>query len=83
MVFDLDNRDSFLNLSHWEDEMKRYGVEMNRIKVTVCGNKTDAKGRVRKKQLNCPRKLIQMRFRNGLRIGVMIIMKPQQVQEIM
>ena len=27
MVFDLDNRDSYNALVHWEDEMKRNGVE--------------------------------------------------------
>lgn len=45
MVFDCDNRDSFLNLVHWEDEMKKCGIEGNRIKVIVCGNKSDSKGR--------------------------------------
>ena len=45
MVFDLDNRDSYNSLIHWEDEMKRCGVETNRVKVVVCGNKSDAKGR--------------------------------------
>lgn len=45
MVFDYDNRDSFLALKEWEDEMKRCGVEMNRIRVVLCGNKADAKGR--------------------------------------
>ena len=45
MVFDLDNRDSFNSLVHWEEEMKRNGVDPNRIKVVVCGNKSDSKGR--------------------------------------
>jgi len=45
MVFDLDNRDSYTSLSQWEDEMKKFGVETNRCKVVVCGNKTDAKSR--------------------------------------
>jgi GTPase SAR1 family protein len=45
MVFDLDNRDSFNSLVHWEDEMRKSGgVEMNRIKIVVCGNKADSKG---------------------------------------
>ena len=45
MVFDVDNRDSFNSLSHWEEEMRRFGIEMNRTKVVVCGNKIDNKGR--------------------------------------
>ena len=45
MVFDLDNRDSYNSLVHWEDEMKKGGVETNRVKVVVCGNKSDSKGR--------------------------------------
>lgn len=45
MVFDLDNRDSFNSLVHWEDEMRKAGgVDMSRIKVVVCGNKCDTKG---------------------------------------
>lgn len=45
MVFDLDNRDSYNSLVQWEDEMKKNGIESNRVKVTVCGNKADSKGR--------------------------------------
>jgi DnaJ family protein C protein 27 len=45
MVYDIDNRDSFSSLVHWEEEMKRNGVDMTRVKVIVCGNKCDTKGR--------------------------------------
>jgi DnaJ family protein C protein 27 len=45
MCYDVDNRDSFTSLVHWEDEMKRYGVDMARVKVVVCANKCDLKGR--------------------------------------
>jgi GTPase SAR1 family protein len=45
MVFDCDNRDSFTQLSHWEDEMKRCGIDMNRTRIVLCGNKADSKGR--------------------------------------
>ncbi len=45
MVYDIDNRDSFSSLVHWEDEMKRNNVDMSRVKVIVCGNKCDTKGR--------------------------------------
>lgn len=45
MVFDLDNRDSYNSLIHWEEEMKKNGIDSNRVKVVVCGNKSDSKGR--------------------------------------
>lgn len=45
MVFDLDNRDSYNSLIHWEDEMRKNGVDSSRTKVAVCGNKADSKGR--------------------------------------
>lgn len=45
MVYDVDNRDSYISLVHWEDEMKRFGCDMTRIKVVVCGNKCDSKSR--------------------------------------
>ena len=45
MVFDLDNRDSYNSLVHWEEEMKKNGIDVNRTKIIVCGNKSDSKGR--------------------------------------
>ena len=45
MVFDVDNRDSYISLIHWEEEMKRCGCDMNRLKVIVAGNKCDSKAR--------------------------------------
>ena len=45
MVFDVDNRDSYISLVQWEEEMKRYGIDSSRIKVVVCGNKCDTKNR--------------------------------------
>jgi DnaJ family protein C protein 27 len=45
MVFDLDNRDSYNSLMHWEDEMKKNGIDVTRTKIVVCGNKSDSKGR--------------------------------------
>lgn len=45
MVYDLDNKDSFASLIHWEEEMKRFGVDMSRTKIVVCGNKSDNPGR--------------------------------------
>jgi DnaJ homolog subfamily C member 27 len=45
MVYDLENKDSFASLIHWEEEMKRFGVDMTRTKIIVCGNKCDNPGR--------------------------------------
>jgi len=45
MVYDVDNRDSYISLVHWEEEMKRYGIDMTRVKVILCGNKCDSKSR--------------------------------------
>ena len=45
MVYDVDNRDSFVNLSQWEAEMKRHGIDTNEVQVVVCANKVDGKGR--------------------------------------
>jgi small GTP-binding protein len=45
MVFDVDNRDSYISLVHWEEEMKRSGIEINRVKVIVCANKCESKSR--------------------------------------
>eukprot|EP00357_Protocruzia_adherens_P022672 CAMPEP_0115005294 /NCGR_PEP_ID=MMETSP0216-20121206/19769_1 /TAXON_ID=223996 /ORGANISM="Protocruzia adherens, Strain Boccale" /LENGTH=382 /DNA_ID=CAMNT_0002371559 /DNA_START=77 /DNA_END=1225 /DNA_ORIENTATION=- len=45
MVFDLDNRESFLNLANWEKEMKKNGLNPQTVKITVCGNKSDLKSR--------------------------------------
>ena len=45
MVFDLDNRDSFNSLIHWEEEMKRNGIDSNRTKTVLLGNKNDSKAR--------------------------------------
>jgi DnaJ family protein C protein 27 len=44
-VFDVDNRDSYISLVHWEEEMKRCGCDFNRLKVIVCGNKCESTGR--------------------------------------
>ena len=45
MVFDVDNRDSYISLVHWEEEMKKLGCDFTRIKVVVCGNKCESKQR--------------------------------------
>ena len=44
-LYDVDNKDSFASLVHWEEEMKKFGVAMARVKTIVCGNKCDTKGR--------------------------------------
>ena len=45
MVYDVDNRDSFVSLAQWEAEMKRNGVETNDVQIVVWANKVDGKGR--------------------------------------
>jgi DnaJ family protein C protein 27 len=45
MVFDVDNRDSYISLIHWEEEMKRSGIDSSRVKVVVCANKAESKNR--------------------------------------
>ena len=45
MTYDIDNRDSYVSLPHWEEEMKKFGIEMGRVKVVLCGNKSDTKNR--------------------------------------
>jgi len=45
MVYDVDNRDSFASLTHWEEEMRRNKIDMSRVKIVVCGNKADSKSR--------------------------------------
>ena len=38
MVYDIDNKDSFASLIHWEEEMKKHGVDMARVKTVVLNN---------------------------------------------
>ena len=45
MVFDLDNKQSFLNLTKWEQIMKSQGVDFKQSVVLLLGNKSDAKGK--------------------------------------
>mmetsp|Transcript_11096 Transcript_11096/g.12469 ORF Transcript_11096/g.12469 Transcript_11096/m.12469 type:complete len:193 (+) Transcript_11096:155-733(+) len=45
MVYDVDNRDSFVNLVHWESEMKQNGIDIGEVQIIVCANKVDGKGR--------------------------------------
>ena len=45
MVYDVDNRDSFVNLTQWESEIKRNGIDSNEVQIIVCANKVDGKAR--------------------------------------
>ena len=45
MVFDVDNRDSYISLVHWVEEMQRYGDKSRPIKGVVCANKADLTNR--------------------------------------
>jgi len=44
LVFDLDNRDSFLNVAKWEKDMRDYGIDKKAL-ITLVGNKCDLKSR--------------------------------------
>jgi DnaJ family protein C protein 27 len=35
MVYDVDNRDSFVNLIHWETEMRNNGIDPSQTKIVV------------------------------------------------
>jgi len=45
MVYDIDNRDSYVNLVHWESEMRQNGIDPSQAQVVVCANKVDGRGR--------------------------------------
>mmetsp|Transcript_4066 Transcript_4066/g.3401 ORF Transcript_4066/g.3401 Transcript_4066/m.3401 type:complete len:136 (-) Transcript_4066:38-445(-) len=45
MVYDVDNRDSYVNLVHWESEMRQNGLDPTKVAVVVCANKVDGRGR--------------------------------------
>ena len=45
ICFDLDNRESFINLAKWEKDMKEYGVDKKAV-IFIVGNKSDLKSKV-------------------------------------
>ena len=45
LVFDLNDRDSFLHLGKWEKDMRKYGIDKNAV-ITLVGNKSDLRSRV-------------------------------------
>lgn len=45
LVFDLENRQTFTNLSKWESLMKEHGVDLKNSIVMLVGNKSDVKGK--------------------------------------
>lgn len=45
MVYDVDNRDSYVNMVHWESEMRQNGIDPSQLGVVVCANKIDSRGR--------------------------------------
>ena len=45
LVFDLDNKQSFQNLSRWENIMKSHGVDFKQSVIFLLGNKSDTKGK--------------------------------------
>ena len=45
LVFDVDNRDSYISLVHSVEEMQRYGDKSRPTKGVVCANKCESKSR--------------------------------------
>lgn len=46
MVFDLENRESFINLIKWERIMKENGLDFTKAVVFIVGNKSDLRTKV-------------------------------------
>ena len=46
MVFDLENRESFLNMAKWEKVLKENGIDSKKSVVFLVGNKIDLKSKV-------------------------------------
>ena len=46
MVFDLENKESFLNLVKWEKVLKENGIDAKKSVIFLVGNKTDLKSKV-------------------------------------
>lgn len=46
MVFDLDNKESFLNLIKWEKILKENGIDSKKSVIFLVGNKSDLKSKV-------------------------------------
>lgn len=45
LVFDLDNKQSFLNLPKWENLMRSNGLDLKQSVVFLLGNKSDTKSK--------------------------------------
>ena len=45
LTFDLENRQSFANLSRWENTMKSNGLDLKQAVVFLIGNKSDGKAK--------------------------------------
>ncbi len=46
MVFDLENKESFLNISKWEKVLRENGIDSKKSIVFLVGNKNDLKSKV-------------------------------------
>ena len=46
MVFDLENKESFLNLVKWEKVLKDNGIDSKKSVIFLVGNKTDLRPKV-------------------------------------
>ena len=47
MVFDLDDKESFLNLTKWEKILKENGIDNKKSVIFLVGNKADLKSKVK------------------------------------
>jgi DnaJ family protein C protein 27 len=45
LVFDVENRESFNNISKWENTMKSNGLNMKEAVIFLLGNKSDSKAK--------------------------------------
>ena len=45
LTFDLENRQSFANLSRWENTMKSNGLDLRQAVVFLIGNKSDGRAK--------------------------------------
>eukprot|EP01017_Pseudomicrothorax_dubius_P032484 TRINITY_DN4260_c0_g1_i6.p1 TRINITY_DN4260_c0_g1~~TRINITY_DN4260_c0_g1_i6.p1 ORF type:complete len:160 (-),score=22.55 TRINITY_DN4260_c0_g1_i6:211-690(-) len=69
LAFSLDNKDSFVNLVKWENEMRENGCDPRRSTVIVVGCKSDVRAKVlptiNQLDLDIPRLSIRMKYRSS------------------
>lgn len=85
MVFDLDSKESFLNLPKWEKILKENGIDFKKSTVFLVGNKTDLKPKVDIKGsfLTVSRRLTQLKSQNSQNKETLISTSLQPITETM